>query len=663
MPSDQDVLNEQSAYFNNTDDILGSLNFDLGIVHMNPAWNRHTGFMTADIVDQNIINFVATEDRSMAQLVLSQCLAELTPRRLRCFLEYKDGTFHPYNWHLTPHAETERIYLSLHKLSDTDDQDTEYARQLRDVLTQRYRELHILNLISSKISSSLQLDKILGEIAELTCVALNATSAYVCEVNFEANTTTVLSEYVSPEATPEEQQSDTGTTYNLDEDFPGFREWLENPDDALIHMIEDQDLPKHDYDYMSAFGAKALVIVPLLVDGQTWGYLEIWESRHMRHFSTQDIQVLQTIASRVAAAVANAKLYTIMQDSEQRYRQIVDNASDFIFQTDENGKFIFANPATLQAMGYEPHEFIGVSYTKLIPEPFVDDITQFYHHQFNERIPETYKEFPFKTKNGDWIWLGNIVQIVTEGKYVRGFYTIARDITQRKQFEQERETLIEDLEAFAHTVAHDLKSPLNTIIGYSSLLGMTDYLESAEVELTESIVRISYRMSHITDELLRLAEVRNLEEIYLEELNILEILANVTERLGYMIKESNAQLIVADSFEPAMGYASWIEEIFANYISNAIKYGGEPPIIEVGSTRLDDKRVKYWVRDNGQGLTEEAKANLFAKYTRLEKIRATGHGLGLSIVKRIIDKLGGELDVQTKLGEGSTFSFILPAPE
>ena len=660
MPVDDTLAHEIFAYFNNSDDLLGSLDFNLNIMQINPAWEK-TGFTTDAFMGANILNFVFTDDQLIAQVEFEDCLTELRPRRFRCSLQYQDESFYLYDWYLTPDEANQRLYLWLHEAIDLTDEETEYARQLRHILDQRYRELHILNMISAKISSSLQLDKILPEIAELTCFAMNMTSAYVCNVNFEANTTTILSEHISTEASPEEKISSGQITFSLNEELPRFKAWLEEPTRPLIQYLDDNELRMYDREYMLGYGLKSMIIVPLLVDGKVWGYLELWESRHLRRFSEQDVQLLQTIASRVAAAVANAKIYEIMETSEARYRKIVDSARDFIFQTDAHGNFTFANPATLNAMGYEAHEFIGRSYFDLIPEEYLDEITEFYKKQFDQLIPETYKEFPFKTKDGKLIWFGNIVQIVAEGRYVHGFYTIARDISQRKKVEAERELLIADLEAFAHTVAHDLKGPLNSIIGYTSLLATADYIEPQDAALLEAIERISYRMSHITDELLRMAEVRNLAAIPKQELDMVEMLRNVHDRLGYMFQQAQAELIVADSFHAALGYAPWIEEVLANYISNAIKYGGEPPLIEIGSTMLSDNRVQFWVRDNGRGLSEDELTHLFSQYTRLDKLRVSGHGLGLSIVKRIVEKLGGQVDVQSTLNEGSTFSFILPA--
>jgi two-component system sensor histidine kinase/response regulator len=109
-----------------------------------------------------------------------------------------------------------------------------------------------------------------------------------------------------------------------------------------------------------------------------------------------------------------------------------------------------------------------------------------------------------------------------------------------------------------------------------------------------------------------------------------------------------------------MGYAPWIEEVWVNYLSNAMKYGGRPPLVELGAMEQPDAMVRFWVRDNGEGLSLDEQSRLFTPYTQLHLVRARGHGLGLSIVLRIVKKLGGEVGVESQVGHGSTFAFTLP---
>jgi len=112
-----------------------------------------------------------------------------------------------------------------------------------------------------------------------------------------------------------------------------------------------------------------------------------------------------------------------------------------------------------------------------------------------------------------------------------------------------------------------------------------------------------------------------------------------------------------------LGYAPWVEEVWMNYLSNAIKYGGAPPRIEIGATPGSDNWVRFWIKDNGKGLTAAQQARLFVPFTRLEQGAATGHGLGLAIVKRIVEGMNGVVEVESEKGRGSVFSFSLPAVE
>jgi two-component system, sensor histidine kinase and response regulator len=220
----------------------------------------------------------------------------------------------------------------------------------------------------------------------------------------------------------------------------------------------------------------------------------------------------------------------------------------------------------------------------------------------------------------------------------------------------------EELDAFAHTVAHDLKNPLSAIIGYSTLLeSRRDQL--SEENLAAFITNISQngqRMNNIIKELLLLSSVRKTEEIEVQPLDMGAIIEGVQERLADMIDEYAVQIEVPASWPQALGRAQWVEEIWANYISNAIKYGGRPPHVTLGGDAPAGGAVRFWVRDNGEGLTAEEQAQLFAPFERLHQVKAEGHGLGLSIVRRIVDKLGGTVGVESEVGHGACFTFSLP---
>ena len=223
----------------------------------------------------------------------------------------------------------------------------------------------------------------------------------------------------------------------------------------------------------------------------------------------------------------------------------------------------------------------------------------------------------------------------------------------------------EELDAFAHTVAHDLKTPVTSIVGYATMLEAT-YAELPEESLLiclRAIAEGGHKMSRIVDGLLLLAGVRK-KEVKTSPLDMASIVAEPLRRLTDLIEDRRAEIILPETWPTALGYAPWVEEVWANYISNAIKYGGQPPRVELGATvRSDDDAppaVRFWVRDNGPGLTREAQARLFIPFTQLDQLRTEGYGLGLSIVQRIVDKLSGQVGVESEVGQGSIFSFSLP---
>jgi two-component system sensor histidine kinase/response regulator len=169
-------------------------------------------------------------------------------------------------------------------------------------------------------------------------------------------------------------------------------------------------------------------------------------------------------------------------------------------------------------------------------------------------------------------------------------------------------------------------------------------------------------MNNIIEELMVLAGVRN-QTVAAQPLDMASVVAEAYQRVEYLVRESHAEVSLPAHWPIALGHGPWVEEVWVNYLSNAIKYGGSPagvPHVELGATPQDDGCVRFWVHDDGPGLSAADQTRLFTQFERLDQVRTTGHGLGLSIVKRIVEKLGGQVAVESAVGMGSTFSFTLP---
>jgi K+-sensing histidine kinase KdpD len=237
----------------------------------------------------------------------------------------------------------------------------------------------------------------------------------------------------------------------------------------------------------------------------------------------------------------------------------------------------------------------------------------------------------------------------------------ARLVETLQQQKQDLQAQNEELDAFAHTVAHNLKSPLSRLAGFAELLIIdeTHFTEAEKRNVKQRIIDNAYLMNNIVDELLLLSSVRK-ADVTLRPLSMSAIIDSTLARIQHLIDEQHATIIPPETWPLALGHAQWVEEVWENYISNALKYGGKPPVIALGAQEIENNMIQFWVRDNGDGIPAEQQQFLFTPFTRLSEVRISGYGLGLSIVQRIIHKLGGAVGLESDVGKGSMFYFTLP---
>jgi PAS domain S-box-containing protein len=358
------------------------------------------------------------------------------------------------------------------------------------------------------------------------------------------------------------------------------------------------------------------------------------------------------------------------QKADERYRDLFENAGDSIFIVDpETSRILDANANAARRLGYSLDELrqLRIDDVQILSDEDRPDREVSWESTFSGA---RYYECQYRRKDGSLIpvEVSSSVTTMDRNRVVQQF---VRDITKRREIEaarqeaeQDREQLIRELDAFAHTVAHDLKSPLSIISGYVSLLedSLSEFSEAELRDMIASIGHGSQRMSRIIDELLLFASTRQLNEIQTAPLGAKAIVDEALSRLQILIQEKQAEIVILDigAWPIASGYAPWVEEVWTNYISNAVKYGGNSPRVELGASLEPDDMVRFWVRDNGKGLSPEQQSQLFKMYSRLSDTRIQGHGLGLSIVRRIVERLGGQVGIESVLGQGSTFSFTLP---
>ena len=340
--------------------------------------------------------------------------------------------------------------------------------------------------------------------------------------------------------------------------------------------------------------------------------------------------------------------------SEEKFRSLVENSPTGIFSINQMRQFTYVNDQLCHILGRTKAEILGHNLQDFIQESEPPLST-------NASLPPQW-ECSILHPDGQRLVEVNSAEILDGNGRLQ---TIAQmlDITARKEAEDAREQLIAELDAFAHTVAHDLKNPLATTKGFAELLSRSPNFVTGEdiPEIAEAIMNGATKMQVIIDDLLLLSSIHKTGKISVNPLNMGEAVDEALSRMPHLIEKYGAEIIQPDAWPTTLGYAPWVEAIWANYISNAVKYGGRPPIVTIGATAKPDDMIQFWVRDNGNGLTKAEQNILFTPFTRLGHNEAEGDGLGLSIVHRITNKLGGEVAVESEVGEGSVFSFTLPA--
>lgn len=218
-----------------------------------------------------------------------------------------------------------------------------------------------------------------------------------------------------------------------------------------------------------------------------------------------------------------------------------------------------------------------------------------------------------------------------------------------------------ELDAYARSVAHDLKHPIAAILGYSELLLEMQTEELPDLLPTNILVKMAQSAefaSQIIDALLLLATIDQ-TKVNLKPVNMETAVSNVLLRLQPMIEQHQGHITLPETWESAMGYQPWVEEIWANYLSNSLKYGGENPEITVSFEPYATNMIRFWVKDDGPGIPPEINDKLFDALKR-PRLTKNSHGFGLAIVRRIVDKLGGTVGYKSEPGQGSQFFFTLP---
>ena len=375
----------------------------------------------------------------------------------------------------------------------------------------------------------------------------------------------------------------------------------------------------------------------------------------------------EEMTKRLAAQAAE-------REKDAQYRAIFESANDAIVTIDERGIIISANPTTEEVFGYTLPEVIGHSVSRLIPSPHReqhdDYIAQYVATGVGGDVIGIRREVTGQRKDGTLASLDlSVSAIVLDDR--RLFTVILRDITSRKnaermleQYSQELKRSNAELEQYAYVVSHDLKEPLRMVTSFTNLLEeeLRKGLSNDARRYMRFVSDGAGRMRTMIEDLLDYSRVGR-GDMEMEATDLTEAVATALENLAISIQESGVEVQIGE-LPPVSGVPSLLLRLFQNLIGNAIKFRGDrKPVIQIGAEQ-DGETWKLFVRDNGIGIEAQHLERVFQVFQRLHRRdEYEGSGIGLAVCRKIVERHGGQLWVESVKDEGSTFWLTFPVDE
>ncbi|MGP8188632.1 MAG: ATP-binding protein [Methanobacterium sp.] len=365
------------------------------------------------------------------------------------------------------------------------------------------------------------------------------------------------------------------------------------------------------------------------------------------------------------------KIEDDLKESEERYSLTVESVNEGVWEWNVPTGEAYFSPTYYKILGYDDEEFPASyeSFRSLIHPDDVDSFEKELQHHIDNA--EGYSlELRLKTKDRKWRWIqtnGKVVETNEDGNPLRMLGTHT-DITDRKQADEQLKRTMEELkrsnmelEQFAYVASHDLQEPLRMVSSFTQLLEKQykDKLDEHALDYINYAVDGAKRMQLLINDLLSYSRV-NSKGGKFEEVDLEKVLDETLSNLELTIEENQA-FITRESLPKINANYRQMIQLFQNLIGNALKYRSkETPQIQI-STQKEDKQWIFSVEDNGIGIDPKYADRIFMIFKRLHTNEEyEGTGIGLAITKRIIERHGGNIWVESETGKGSTFYFTIP---
>ncbi|MHB9030023.1 MAG: PAS domain-containing protein [Candidatus Latescibacterota bacterium] len=405
----------------------------------------------------------------------------------------------------------------------------------------------------------------------------------------------------------------------------------------------------------------------LTPDGEYWVLMSFVPLLNAQGDIWQILVISYDITSRKHAEDA-------LQESEVRFRAAVENFPGMfkVYDPDRRVRYINALGAALS--GHTPDDIIGKRDEEYLPPEIADTFIPVLVRVMDTKTPQA-MENRLNLLSGEMWFLVNFIPLLDDTQNIWQILGTAIDITGRKNAEEralrlnerlrrqaaQLETTNKELESFSYSISHDLRAPLRALDGFSLALE-EDYTDKLDEKARDYISRIraaAQRMARLIDDVLELSRTSRVELNY-TTVNLSAQAQGVIEELRQAEPERSVEIIMQEGLT-AEGDETLLRQVMQNLLGNAWKFTShqEDARIEFGKRREDSLRI-FFVRDNGAGFDMQYAENLFLPFRRLHtEAEFPGTGIGLSIVKRIIERHGGGIWAESEPGKGATFYFTL----
>ena len=434
-----------------------------------------------------------------------------------------------------------------------------------------------------------------------------------------------------------------------------------------------RDLSEKSLEFVKTTKAHSFICVPIVYEKESLGILTVDNIESKRSFTESDMNLLKGIASQAAINIVEAMSFKKIQESEEKYRTILESIEEGYFEVDLAGRLTFFNDSICRILGYSRKELMGMDNRDYTDAETATRMYKAFNETYRTGTPANVIDYRI-TRKGEGTRNLELTASLLKGSTGEpaGFRGVVRDVTERKQAEAlQREKLAAEAASraksqFLANMSHEIRTPLNGIIGMTELALMRD-MDSNQRNILQTIQTESNSLLGIINDILDFskieAEMLQLEKILFDPASVVD---NVVKAFAHRADQKGLRITASmerDIPDVVTGDPGRLRQILINLVGNAVKFTHKGEIkIEVRVAEDFDKRVKlrFAVKDTGIGIPQDKKRAIFKSFTQADSSTTRkygGTGLGTTISKHLAELMGGEIGVESEVGAGSIFWF------